>query len=48
MANREQRSNKETKKPKKSSAPNKPVTAATVPAPITTVIIRGPKQRQQQ
>ena len=49
MANREQRSNKETKKPKKSSAPdNRPVTAATAPAPITTVIIRGPKQRQQQ
>jgi hypothetical protein len=48
MANREQRSNKEAKKPKKSSAPNKPVTAATVPAPITTVILRGAKQRSSE
>lgn len=38
MAKGEQRSNKETKKPKKDSAPGKPISPGAVTPTVTTVI----------
>jgi hypothetical protein len=41
MANRDQRSNKMAKKPKKDSAPPKPGTSDRPTPPVTVVIPRG-------
>jgi hypothetical protein len=46
MAKGEQRSNKETKKPKKDSGPSKPISPSAVTPTITTVVPDRSKKKK--
>ena len=46
MAKGEQRSNKESKKPKKDSSPSKPISAGAVSPTITTVVPDRSKKKK--
>jgi len=46
MANGEQRSNKESKKPKKDSGPGKPISPGAVTPTITTVVADRSKKKK--